>query len=95
MDVYFSLHTPGTSGTLTPSRADALRVFPNPASDVVFLENIFDRKNTRARILNLSGAVVWEGDIAAGQTAQVSTGDWPRGIYFVEVGRVAKKVVLR
>lgn len=94
VDVYFSLHTPGTSGTVAPSRADALRVFPNPASDMVFMRNTSDRLTTQARILSLSGTVLWEGEIPAGQTAQVSTGDWPRGVYFAEAGRVAKKLVL-
>ena len=94
VDVYFSLHTPGTTGTATPGQVSALRIFPNPASDAVFLENTFDSKTTHARILSAEGAVRWEGEIPAGQTTQVSTSDWPRGIYFAEAGGAMKKVVL-
>ncbi len=94
VDVYFSLHTPGTTGTASPGQSAGLHVFPNPASDVLFLENIFDTKNTTARILSVAGAVMWEGEIPDGHTAQASTSDWPRGIYFVQVGGATKKVVL-
>ena len=31
VDVYFSLHTPGTSGTASPGQSAGLRIFPNPA----------------------------------------------------------------
>lgn len=97
VDVYFSLHTPGTSSLPVPQAgAAALRIFPNPAHDALFLENVFDPKTARARILSAEGTVRWEGEIPTGQTATVSTSDWPRGIYFVQtVGTAAQKVVLR
>jgi len=98
VDVYFSLHTPGTTSSLPMPQmgSAALRIFPNPAHDALFLENVFDLKTARARILSAEGAVRWEGEIPAGQTITVGANDWPRGIYFVQTaGATAQKVVLR
>ena len=94
VDVYFSLLTPGTSGTALPDQPAGLRIFPNPASDVLFLENIFDTENATARILSITGQVMWEGETPAEQTTQISTSNWPRGVYFVQAGGETKKVVL-
>ncbi len=94
VDVYFSLHTPGTSGTASPGQSAGLRIFPNPASDVLFLENSLDTKNTTARMLSVTGAVMWAGEIPAEQTTQISTSDWPRGVYFVQAGGETKRVML-
>lgn len=95
VDVYFSLHTPGTSGTAAPSQISGLHIFPNPASDAVFLENVFDPKNLAARIVNTSGQVLWEGEIPARHTIQVNTSGWLRGVYFVQANKAVQKVVLR
>ncbi len=94
LDVYFSLHTPGTSGTASPNQPAGLRIFPNPAHDVLFLENNLDIERTTARMLSVTGAVMWEGEIPAEQTTQINTSNWLRGVYFVQVGGAMKKVVL-
>jgi hypothetical protein len=97
VDVYFSLHTPGTSSLPALGAGPAaLRVFPNPASDAIFLKNVFAQKTARARVLSAEGALRWEGEIPAGETATVGTSNWPRGIYFVQTtGTAPQKVVLR
>lgn len=95
VDVYFSLHTPGTSSVKVPDNAPAaLRVFPNPAHDVLFLENNFSQTISRTRILSAEGTAQWEGIISVGQRVSVATTHWPRGVYFVQTSGSVQKVVL-
>jgi len=95
VDVYFSLHTPGTSGVTAPDIAVDVRVFPNPASDAFFLENKMEYQTPApARILNAMGIVLWEQTIAAEQTVRVEAAGWARGVYFVEIAGEVKRLFL-
>lgn len=95
VDVYFSLHTPGTSGLTAPEKAVDIQVFPNPASDAFFLENKMEHPgDAPVRILNALGAVLWQQSVAAGQTVRVDVSEWPRGLYFVEMAGRVKRLLL-
>lgn len=81
-DVFFSLQTPGVTAATEPP-ASTLHFFPNPVSDLLFLEN---RNNmpVPARIFDASGIPKWEGSLPPLQQTELAVGDWPPGWYIIQ-----------
>ncbi len=71
-----------------------LRIFPNPATDVIMIENLSFSNNfeyTKAEIFNMLGVSVWSGylhNLSSEQLIDVS--HLPSGAYFLSIG---KKVI--
>lgn len=59
-----------------------LTIFPNPTSDVLNIETMFDG-NKKLRIMNMAGIVKHSSTII--HHAKISVSDWQDGIYIVEV----------
>lgn len=81
-DAYFSLHTPGTTGVSVPQKT-SLKVFPNPASDWLFVENNDEKKST-ARLLSAEGQQVWSGVLLPRFQSTIDLRVFPAGIYFLQ-----------
>ena len=81
-DVYFSLFTPGTTSIYGPEQV-SLEVFPNPVSDLLFVENKGTREK-RARLLDMTGRPVWEQSVAPGSRNAIETAMLPEGAYFLQ-----------
>jgi hypothetical protein len=93
-DVFFSLNTPGTSSAYFPATKDELRVFPNPASDAFQLVNQ-GQQSTPVKIWTADGLLKWEGELAAGQSLNMPSFDWPKGLYFVQNQQYIHKLILQ
>ena len=91
-DVFFSLHTPGLTAMQTPA-VPGLQAYPNPVSDVLHLDN--DTENQIfARLVHVSGAEQWTGQLASREHLTLDASNWPAGIYFLKTS-ANTQVVLR
>lgn len=93
VDVYFSLFTPGTTTSSEPEMR-LLRVFPNPASTFLFVENKGDEAAT-ARLLNTKGTVVWEQTLPAMSQSRVDVQAQPAGLYFLQTANQTQKILIQ
>lgn len=91
-DVYFSLHTPGTVGA-QEAQGEALRVFPNPVSDFLFLENNQPDALT-ARLFDANGQLVGEKAVPGSSRETWPVGDLPTGNYFLKIGGRVKIIAI-
>lgn len=87
-DVYFSLHTPGVSAVVEQP-ALALRFYPNPAPEALFLENNASEA-IFTRLYNTNGLVFWEGYIPANARQKISILSWPPGVYLIQSGGISR-----
>ncbi|MBL7803480.1 MAG: T9SS type A sorting domain-containing protein [Saprospiraceae bacterium] len=85
VDVYFSLHTPGTSAAGTAGEA-APRFYPNPATDLLTLEN---PAATAAffQLIAPSGQLVLQQQVLPNSAEQVSLRHLRAGTYFLKTGQ--------
>jgi len=81
-DVFFSVHTPGVTATNDVIQS-GLRIFPNPATDVLFLENPAGNP-VPARLYNAAGGLQWQGILPPEERATLSLNTWPAGPYFLQ-----------
>ena len=75
---------------------DVFAVYPNPTDGVLFVET---RHGTSLptqtyRITNLMGQILMTGQITA-EPQQINVSDLPQGMYFISVGDVTQKFVVR
>jgi len=91
VDVFFSLHTPGTLSTYTQDKT-MLRVYPNPASNFIFLENN-QSTISLSGVFNTNGQWMWQGAIPAFGRERMEVGEWPDGVYFLQSGGRIEKIV--
>jgi hypothetical protein len=89
VDVFFNLHTPGTLSTVAPE-LPSLSIYPNPASEVIMLENTNNR-NMNAQIIHISGIPYWQGDIPEKTTQHIPIHHWPRGSYLLKTPQQTKQ----
>jgi hypothetical protein len=92
-DVYFSLHTPGVTGT-TENASAGWRVFPNPAADWLYLENS-DAADLPVSVYNNQGGLFDAVEIPRGARVSLPVGDWPTGVYWLRAASEMKKVIIR
>lgn len=91
-DVYFNLHTPGVTNA-TEAQASPLRAFPNPARDILTVENR-DAEARPFRLTDAAGVCRWQTEIPAYGQTSMQTSDWPSGIYFLQTTNTVYKIVL-
>ncbi len=91
-DVYFSLYTPGITATQNVEAA-SVRVFPNPAREIIVIENP-DAQTVPARIFNGTGHLVWQENLAPGNQTRIALADWPSGLYFLQAGKKTQRLVI-
>lgn len=92
-DVFFSLYTPGVTAVQTPPAPSSLQAYPNPVSGVLNLDNNTENQ-IWARLVRVSGAVQWVGQLAARERLALDASNWPAGIYFLQTS-ANTQVVLR
>lgn len=92
-DVYFSLHTPGVTGT-TEAANTGWRFFPNPAADWLYLENS-DAGDLPVSIYNSQGVLMATAEILRGARVSLPVRDWPAGVYWLRAAAEMKKVLIR
>ena len=84
--------TPSTgSGT-----AGAFTIYPNPTDGVLFVQTVHapSLPDQAYRIANLMGQIVQTGSLNA-ESQQIDVSDLPQGMYFISIGDVTQKFVVR
>ncbi|MCC6462808.1 MAG: T9SS type A sorting domain-containing protein [Saprospiraceae bacterium] len=81
-DVFFSLYTPGTTGASAPG-SSSLRVFPNPATEFLHLQNE-DTQPLPAQLTDVLGRLRWSAILLPQQQVQIAVDTWPAGAYFLQ-----------
>ena len=73
----------------------ALTVYPNPTNGVLTIHHSeFNIQNSSFRITNLMGQTVQTGSLNA-ETQQIDVSGLPQGMYFISIGDVTQKFVVR
>ncbi len=91
--VYNQLFSVSEAGAASVANTNekAIRLFPNPATDWVLLENV--KPNSWVSVYNLQGQQVFENRTNADQKIELSS--WPKGTYFMVVEQEVYKFVKR
>ena len=92
--VYSEVHGVEEDGPSAGS--GAFTVYPNPTNGVLFVETRHGTSlpDQTYRIANLMGQTVLTGQITA-ETQQINVSSLPQGMYFITVGDVTRKFVVR
>lgn len=61
------------------------RLYPNPASDKVYLDGLRPAERASVRLLNLNGMLVREWQLDAGQRYELTTAGLAPGVYVIDV----------
>jgi hypothetical protein len=92
-DVYFSLHTSGTTGLHTPD-PPAFSTYPNPVRDMLFLHNE-SAAPVPFRLADFQGRVWWRETIPPGTSVSISMAGVPPGWYLVSNTHSVQKILVR
>jgi spore coat protein CotH len=79
-----------TTSVSEPSVSEGFRMFPNPAINMITIVG----GQGDYRIFNVLGQVVMTGHLSS-EIQQINVSGLPSGMYFVSVGEVTKKLVVR
>ena len=91
--VYEELHGIDEDGPSTGS--GTFTVYPNPTNGILTIHHSsFRIQNSEFRITNLMGQTLLTGQITA-ETQQINVSSLPQGMYFISVGDVTRKFVVR
>jgi hypothetical protein len=77
------------------TNAAALKVYPNPASDVVNIDLSGRKENFDITIRNSIGQVLYQGSADGGKTKKILTKGWGSGLYFLEARTYQTNDLLR
>ena len=82
--IFLNPHITDTTGiAATESVRNELKVFPNPVSDKLTIENTSTQKHT-IYIYNLNGKMVGSMEIRGGETMTINATNWAAGIYLLQ-----------
>ena len=85
-----------TEGVEEKTMENAFAIYPNPANNVLFVETHgrASLQNQTYRITNLMGQTLLQGHITA-ETQQINIKNLPAGLYFINVGNMTQKFVVK
>ncbi len=88
MDIWSSLITNTKQVSLSNAN---FAIYPNPATDVVTLDNI--EKNSRIVVTNVLGELIFDQTLSTNENLQILVSEWNAGIYTINVvsDKVARK----
>ena len=98
--IYNELHGIEEDGPSTPSTgsgtAGTFTIYPNPTHGALFVETVCTPSLPAEtyRITNLMGQTVQTGSLNA-ETQQIDVSDLPQGMYFISVGDMTQKFVVK
>ncbi len=87
------LITDNDVGTDDLADQEALKVYPNPVTNVITIELGEQSAYKKLQVLTLSGKVILTQDIQSKLT-RVDVSKFPQGIYFVKIGSEVRKIVV-
>ena len=91
--IYNELHGIEEDGPSTGS--GTFTIYPNPTNGILTIQHSsFRIQNSAFRITNLMGQTVQSGSLNA-ETQQIDVSALPQGMYFISVGDMARKFVVK
>ena len=75
--------------TFNESGSD-VRIYPNPVRDII---TIFLAESQQVHLLNMGGATVWKGRLAAGRN-QLSVAHFPKGVYMLQTNTGPQRIII-
>ena len=75
--------------TFNESGSD-VRIYPNPVRDII---TIFLAESQQVHLLNMGGATVWKGRLAAGRN-QLSVAHFPKGVYMLQTNIGPQRIII-
>ena len=88
----------GVSVSSSPDNEVSVKTYPNPTTDVIFLEVTFPQQvNMEVRVYNLLGTVVarFEEYNSTGGKYRIDLSEQPNGIYFAEIRTATERKLER
>ncbi|HLO90820.1 MAG: T9SS type A sorting domain-containing protein [Chloroflexota bacterium] len=83
-------------GVNSPDLIENLRVYPNPASDIINIKA--DESIIKLQLVNIAGQIVYESNAVASETV-INTSDLTQGLYMLNItsdkGTVTRKISIR
>jgi plastocyanin len=67
------------------SNVNSIRLFPNPAKDVVKISLDNSSDNTRVSLVDLTGKIIFDRSVPKNNEITLNVGDLPRGYYFIKI----------
>lgn len=89
------------TGVLETTADDGFRVFPNPTDGPIYVETLRATSLREYRIINLMGQTLMAGPINAVETRQgtslqqIDVSKLPSGIYFITIGEMTRKLMVK
>lgn len=90
-DVFFSVYTTGTTNT-REVRTKPVRLFPNPGTGPVFLENT-RQETTPVQLRDASGRLLWSGELLPLETRSIDLSNYPAGPYFLQTNYTTQTIL--
>ena len=75
--------------TFNESGSDVM-IYPNPVRDII---TIFLAESQQVHLLNMGGATVWKGRLAAGRN-QLSVAHFPKGVYMLQTNIGPQRIII-
>lgn len=92
VDVFFSLHTPGTVAATEPQHSP-IEAFPNPVAETLSLRQLSPDAGP-VFIFNALGKPFWHSDSPSEQPAEIDVKNWPAGWYTLRCGGQSKMILV-
>lgn len=73
-----------TSTSWTNKKFDQIKIYPNPATDIIFLKNNFTLSNSNLLIYNNIGQIIKYVQLNKNEELSIEVSDLPKGIYFLK-----------
>lgn len=67
------------------SNVSSIRLFPNPAKDVVKISLDNSSDNTRVSLVDLTGKIIFDRSVPKNNEITLNVGNLPRGYYFIRI----------
>lgn len=71
---------------------DVIKLYPNPANDILNIDNITQSDNITLKIIDITGKVVITEKISNSSTAQLNVAHLAQGLYLLEITNGSKSV---
>ena len=92
-EIYQQLHN-GIEENGASTGSGTFMVYPNPANDILVVETFPETSLRTYRITNLMGQVLLQGNLNA-ENQQIDIKSLPAGMYFITIGEMTQKFVVK
>lgn len=75
------------------SELSSVRVYPNPTSNILFIESIIDIQNASFIIFNQQGQQILSGQLTS-EINRINVEDIPKGLYYIQIGEEKRQPIM-